>query len=211
MVTNMSLASSAASKRRYRMSARSAAVRAREDRIIDAALRLFLARPYDEVSLQAVADSAGVSLKTVVRRFGTRDVLLFAGAPRREQAGSAARAVAPCDSAAVAQVLAERYEELGAVWLRFLALEDRIAAVAEIVAIARDSHRKWLARVFAPLLVGSAATRKERLAALFGATEFYVWHSWRAHLGLAPAAATRAMAEMLDALVERWRRQEGAR
>jgi hypothetical protein len=45
------------------------------------------------------------------------------------------------------------------------------------------------------------------VAVLFGATEIYVWHSWRRHLGLSRDAAARAMRESLEALVDKWKRE----
>ena len=205
MVINMMRAR----KRRYTKGARSVAATARKDRIVEVALRLFLDKPYDLVSLQAVASAAGVALKTVTRKFGSKEALLIACAHERAKVEEAARAVTPGDATAAAAVLTRRYETIAKIWLRFLALEERIEAVEEVIAIARASHLGWLATVFSSVLELRPAQREQRLAELFGATEFNVWHSWRRHLGLGREAATHAMADMLEALIERWQREGG--
>ena len=59
--------------RAYQMGARAQAVQARRDRIVEAAYDLLTSRSLDELTLEAIAQEAGVSLKTVVRQFKTRD------------------------------------------------------------------------------------------------------------------------------------------
>jgi AcrR family transcriptional regulator len=52
------------------MSARAEAAEATGERILDAALELFGERPTDQIPLDEVASRAGVSVQTVIRRFG---------------------------------------------------------------------------------------------------------------------------------------------
>ena len=70
-------------KRRYRMTARADAAAATRDRILDAAVAVFWERPLVDISLEEVARRAGVSLPTVIRRFGDK-AGLFAAAGERE-------------------------------------------------------------------------------------------------------------------------------
>ena len=51
------------------MGARAIAVERTSTRIMEAAVVLFRSRPFTEVTLQAIADAAGVTLQTVLRRF----------------------------------------------------------------------------------------------------------------------------------------------
>src|SRR3990170_4125221 len=92
-------------RRRYTMRARAAASEARHARIVAVATRMFLAASYGGGSLQAVAGRAGVSLKTVMRRFGSKDGLV-AACGRAADRELASRAVAPGDVRGVARVLA---------------------------------------------------------------------------------------------------------
>src|SRR6476646_2937150 len=62
-------------RRAYRMRARADAAEQTALRIMDAAIRLWREAGYDEFTLQDVADRAGVSLSTVMRRFGSKEGL----------------------------------------------------------------------------------------------------------------------------------------
>ena len=57
------------------MGARAQAVDATRRRIMDALIALAGERPFAEVTLDAVAERAGVSVQTVLRQFGSRDGL----------------------------------------------------------------------------------------------------------------------------------------
>ena len=60
-------------KRAYRMGARAEAAERTAERIQSAAIGLFRSRPFSEVTLQAIADKAEVTLQTVLRRFGSKE------------------------------------------------------------------------------------------------------------------------------------------
>ena len=60
------------------MTARAAASEATEQRIRAAAGQLFGELPYDQVSLQTVAERAEVTVQTVLRRFSSKDDLFAA-------------------------------------------------------------------------------------------------------------------------------------
>ena len=64
--------------RTYTMTARAAAAEDTRRRIIDAAIALAGERPFVDITLEAVAERAEVSVKTVLRQFGSRDGLLAA-------------------------------------------------------------------------------------------------------------------------------------
>src|SRR5215217_4291875 len=67
--------------RAYRQSHRAEATETTRQRIIDAAVALFLTSWYDEVSLRQVAREAGVALQTVVNHFETKAGLAAAVVP----------------------------------------------------------------------------------------------------------------------------------
>ena len=197
-------------KRGYTLGLRAAEADERRERILRAATDLLLRKPYEEVTLQVVATEADVALKTVVRHFGTKDALVVACAESLSKKEERAREVPPGDIAAAARVLAGRYEALGEVTGRLLALEARIPAIAQVLGLARQSHLGWLEQTFAPWLSARAPKQKRaRLAQLFGATEIFVWTSWRTHLGLDVAEAEAALCDSLTALVTHWTRKGG--
>jgi AcrR family transcriptional regulator len=190
-------------KRRYRMGARAEAAAETRRRILDAARESFMAAPfYDDVSLEQIAERAGVALKTIQRRFGSKDDLLLASA----QVERDERQVAPGDLPAIVAVLSERYETTMDVMLRYVPLEPRLPAVARLLGQARQGHWSWLERAFAPFLPARRGPlRHRRVAELFVATEIYSWHALRRRFGLERGLAEAALRETLEALVERWR------
>ena len=171
---------------------------------MEAAYELFLRSAYDAVTLQAVADRARVSLKTVTRNFESKDALLIACARLGAQRERGLRTVEPGDVSKALHVLADRYESTAEAMMRYIALEDRLPTVAETLASARASHLRWLEQTFAPYLPKRGAARTRALAALFAVTEIYVWWSWRKHLRYDRAVAEGAMRDAVDALVKSW-------
>ncbi len=189
------------------MRARADAAADTYERVLAAGESLFKSSHYDDVTLQAVSERAGVALKTVLRRFGSKDALLVACARSGSERESTIRAVKSGDWRAAAAVLASRYESTCDEVARYWPLEDRIPAVATAFASARQSHRAWLADVFASNLPRRGTARYEqRLAELFGATEIFVWFTWRRRLGIGRKTAERALAELLEALMFLWAR-----
>jgi len=192
------------SRRAYHQEARAAEVEVRRARILDAAAALFREHHYDDVTLERIAARADVSLKTVTRQFGSKEELLLAGIQYLRGREERARATVPGDVAAVPRVLGARYEEMGDFTMRFIAVEERSPVAAAALDAGRNSHRAWLEQVFARWLPPRGAERARRLAALFGATEIYVWTTWRRHLGMSVAACEAAMLETLQALIKQW-------
>jgi AcrR family transcriptional regulator len=191
-------------RRPYRQTARAEAARATVRRILDAVHALAGEAWIEDVTLDAVADRAGVSVQTVLRRFGSREALFAAavedGSSRRSRARE--EAVAGDVDRAIALLLDE-YEEGGEAILTLLAQESRSALAAEVVARGREAHRAWVERVFAPALAelrGSA--RRRRLAQLAAATDVYTWKLLRRDHGLSRRETERALHELLNPLLE---------
>jgi len=197
-----------APRRRYRMAARAQAAALTRQRILDVARDLFLRAPsFDAVSLEQIAQQAGVALKTVQRRFGTKDQLLLECA----QGERGERNITPGDIAGIAHVLATRYEATMDATLRYLAVEARVPAVAQLFAGARSGHWRWLEEAFAPYLPARRSRlQRQRVAELFAATEVHAWHSWRRRLGVSRDVAEKALTEMLEALVAHWQSADAA-
>src|SRR6202521_6367044 len=79
-----------ATTRPYRMGIRAVSATANRERILVSARRLFGKSRYDQVSLDEVATQAGVTERTVVRRFGSKERLF--GAVGADRAASIRRA-----------------------------------------------------------------------------------------------------------------------
>ena len=65
------------------MVARARAAEATQAKVLEAARRLFGELPYDQVSLSAVAQRAGVTVQTVIRRFQSKEHIFSAVAAWR--------------------------------------------------------------------------------------------------------------------------------
>lgn len=190
--------------RAYRMGARAEAVAATREGILDAATATFWEGPSDELSLDDVAARAGVSVRTVLRHFETRQGL-FEAAGRREAARiTAQRAVAPPgDVAGAVRVLLDHYEDVGEGVLRLLAEEQRTRGLQAIAAQGRASHRSWCRRVFADALAPlTGVDRDRRLAQLVAVCDVYTWKLLRLDAGLSRRQTERAITELLAPLME---------
>src|SRR5688572_2457622 len=157
--------------RRYRMVVRAEATADTRARILDATAEIFMGQDLGEVTLDAVARRAGVTLQTVLRHFGSKDGLVDAAITAKSAEVFAAREPAAGGGAPEAvRALVASYEEMGDRNWRLLCHEER-AAVRRLLVTARRLHRDWIARQFAALLPASGSERDRRLDALFTATD----------------------------------------
>jgi AcrR family transcriptional regulator len=189
-------------KRPYRMGARAEATAATGERILDAAEAAFYEQPGDEVTLAAVAESAGVTVQTVLRRFGNRQALFGTALARAAARVSLQRGSAPVgDVEGAMRVLVDHYEELGDRVLRVLAEEGRSPVLHALTDIGRAYHREWCKRVFAPTLSElDGAELERRTAQLVAVTDVYVWKLLRRDQGLGREQTERAMRELVEPL-----------
>ncbi len=163
-------------KRAYRMTARKEAVNRAREGMLRAAFELWLERPYEDVTLDDVAELAGVSRQTVLRHFGSKEGLVVAvvdwGAPQEDEA----RQVDPGDVATGLRRLVDRYETMGDAVVRLLDLEGRIEALDYVFAQGRAGHRAWIEHLFDPFLPRRGTQRREQaVMALYAATDVTVW------------------------------------
>lgn len=195
--------SSAPPTRRYRMGARADRTAATGERILDAALAIFWERPVTEIPLDEVARRAGVSVQTVIRRYGGKDGLFAAVSARESERIRAQRDVARVgDAADAARVLLDHYEEIGDGVLRMLAEEQHVPGLAAVVEGGRELHREWCERVFAPALRGRrGAARERRLAQLVAVTDVLTWKLLRRDRGLSRRQTELAVRELLAPLL----------
>ncbi len=191
------------SVRPYAMGQRAVAAAATGERILDAATALFARLPYAQLTLAAVAQAAGVTPQTVIRRFGDKEGLVAACTARAMPRILAQRDAAPVgDLSGAVDNLVAHYEEAGAIALRLLAEEATSPTLAALAAQGRAYHRAWCERVFAPSLQGlDGALRTRRLAQLVAVCDVQTWALLRRDAGLGRAEVTLALTELLTPLV----------
>lgn len=193
-------------RRRYTMTARADAAAATGERIKDAALRSFSETPFNEVTLASVAERAGVTVQTVIRRFGSKEGLFEAVAAREFKRVRHERMVEGSNRVGLASavhVLVAHYEKDGAMMLRLLAQEARSRALAKLLSEGRMLHEEWVRTNCAEVLVGGES---ETLAAAIAATDLYVWKLLRLDRGMSREDVERTMLTLLEGLADSDRR-----
>lgn len=189
-------------RRPYRMGPRAAAATATAARILDAAEALFWERSMREITLDQVAERAGVTVQTVIRRFQSKDGLFEAAAERQTGRVVQQRDAAPAgDIGAAVRILIDHYEELGDRVLRLLGEEDQVPGLRKLTDRGRDYHRGWCERVFDAALADlRGAARARRLAQLIAVTDVYMWKLLRRDRALSRRQTELAMRELLEPL-----------
>ncbi len=184
--------------RPYRQTARAESAAATGRRIVAAFLKRLGGQWYDEITLDQVAGDAGVTVQTVVRRFGGKAGLLAEAFQAMIRSAGERRATPPGDPERLARNLVDDYERTGDTIIRLLAVEGRHAALREHLAPARRRHRDWIARAFAADLEPlGAKARQAALDALVVATDVYTWKLLRRDMGRGVAATQHAIAGMI--------------
>jgi AcrR family transcriptional regulator len=186
--------------RTYRQTRRADATERTREAILDAAQEVFRADPQLDPSLDAVAARAGVSTRTVIRQFGSKEGLLEAAIAAGVEATQATRHAEPGDVDGAMRAIVAHYEAMGDDVMRWLSLADRLPTVRRVTESGVETHYAWVEEVFAPDLDGLPhAARRARRAALATATDVYVWHLLRRREGLGKEATRDAMRAMVEA------------
>jgi len=184
--------------RTYTMTARAEAAEATRRRIQDAAIALAGERPFAEMTLDAIADRAEVSVKTVLRQFGSRDGLLAAAMEVAMAASESERRTVPGDPAAAIRVVVDHYETRGRTALLMLAQEDYDDFARTATSRGKAMHRDWVREAFAPATEDDAL-----LDLLVVATDVYAWKLLRLDRGHSRALTEQRMLDLVQGVL-RW-------
>jgi AcrR family transcriptional regulator len=188
--------------RPYRQTARAEAAEQTRLRILDAAFALQSERLTSEISLEAVAERAQVSVQTVLRRFGNRAGLFDAAVAHANERVAEERRTPVGDVPAAMTVLVDHYEQRGEMALLMLAQEGSLEHVRRLSESGKAMHRGWVAEVFAPHLDGlTAAEREQAVDLLVVATDVYTWKLLRKDRGLSRAQTEQRMTALVTAVL----------
>jgi AcrR family transcriptional regulator len=190
--------------RAYRQALRAQQADANGERIVAACAALITSvRRITDITLDDVARKSGVTVRTVLRRFGSRDGAFEAAFARIESDLKRLRVVTPPgDVDAALASLISQYEQMGDLNIRALEAEDQLPLVHRSLETGRRYHREWLAETFTPHLAGLSAKEKaQRLIALYAATDIYVWKLLRRDLKLDRGATRIAIDAMVRGLL----------
>lgn len=201
--TNMK--SRAQPARAYRKDARADSERATAEAILDAARSAFVAEAFDRVTLGHIAQHSGVTVQTVIRRFGSKEGLFEALVERDRPRILSARESAPgAGLRASIERLVDHYENDGDLILNLVAQEHRTEAIGRVVAEGRDTHRAWVETHCADLLRRSGGAERERqVSAAIAATDLGTWKLLRRDLGHTRDDVVAIMFELVSGIERR--------
>jgi AcrR family transcriptional regulator len=190
------------STRRYSQSARAQSAEDTARRVVDAFLSRLMTGWYDEITLDRVAEDAGVTVQTVVRRFGGKEGLLATAVKSLASRINAQRATPPGDIGRLVDNLIADYEQTGDAVIRLLALEPRHSALKEVLDIGRGEHRNWVTSAVAEVVGKLDPVSRERaIDALVITTDVYTWKLLRRDMRRSVAEAATTMKHLIDATI----------
>jgi AcrR family transcriptional regulator len=192
-------------KRTYSMTNRTEQVMANEKRIMETVISLWMQHTISEITLERVASISGVTVRTLLRKYSSKEGLLeacveyehpgFLEKRNRVEAG---------DIDAALMTLLNEYEEMGNGVMRTIAVEDEMSFARKLLIRGRKEHRAWCARVFGPFLPEAGHRDYEiQLAALIAVTEIYLWKLLRKDLGHNREDTARIFQLMTSGIIEK--------
>ena len=187
--------------RHYAQSARAESTEATGRRITEAFLARLLEQWLDEITLDQVAEDAGVTVQTVVRRFGGKEGLLASAVKVFSEQVSAQRAAPPGDVDQLVDGLLGDYERSGDGIIRLLALEGRHPSVGPVLEIGRGEHRRWVSSAFERTLRDLEPSARQRaLDSLVIITDVYTWKLLRRDMGRTVQETAATIRKLIETL-----------
>ena len=189
-------------KRKYRNTVQAEIATRTRERIMQAALALFAEHWIDDVTLDQVAERAGVTVQTVLRHFGSKEGLgAEVGRAANDVAISQRAEVVDGDIPGAVDNLVQHYEEVGDRVIRLLAQEERYPQLQELLLEGRLEHRHWVNRVFGSLAKQLTPEQRERLMTqLIVVCDVYVWKLYRRDMSLSVDQYRATLLDMILAL-----------
>lgn len=190
-------------KRAYQMSERAKQVARNDRKIMNALSDLWIELPLSEITLDIISQKSGVTVRTILRKFGSKEGLLKACIEKDADRFTIKRKeVMPGDLNGILDALLEEYEHMGDALIRTLTVEYNFHSTQELLHKARTMHREWCAYVFEPYLPTETSESYETvLLAFIAGTEFYLWKLLRRDLGKSREQCRKIFLFTLESLV----------
>lgn len=190
--------------RNYTMVIRAKAAEMTSEEIIRVVGELWMKYSIHEITLQMVAQNAGVTVMTILRKFGSKEGLFEAALKtdtagiqdvrKESQAGNIYQTIS---------ILMKEYEYTGPAVIRTLAVENDLPIAAKILRKGRELHKEWCQRIFAQYL--PASTDKDyqiTLGAFYAATDVYKWKLLRIDLGYSKEETEKIIIKTVRGLIK---------
>jgi len=191
-------------KRTYTMGARAQTVEDTKTRIREALFELGTRQVFSDISLEDVAQEAGVSVQTVLRHFGSRSALIESNIQYALDRVADERAAPAGDVDAAIRVLMDHYELRGNTALLLLSQEAADEQVRRLTDHGRAMHRTWVRDAFASV----CADREDVLDLLVVATDVYTWKLLRRDRGHSRATTEKQMRTLVRAVIRDLERED---
>jgi AcrR family transcriptional regulator len=190
--------------RKYEMGVRAKAAELSSEEIIRVVGELWMKYSIHEITLQMVAQNTGVTVMTILRKFGSKEGLFDAAirndtsgiqdVREKAQAGNIFQAIS---------ILMTEYEYAGPAVIRTLAVENELSVAAKILKKGRELHGEWCQRIFAQYLPTSNDKEYQlMLGAFYAATDVYKWKLLRKDLGYSEEETVKIFVKTVRGLLE---------
>jgi AcrR family transcriptional regulator len=191
-------------QRKYDMSNRARAAEQTRERIVWAMVECFTTTPYPAIRLSDVAERAGVTTQTIIRRFGSKAGLVIAAV------GAASEGVDELQVGGLGldeaiEALLTSYLHYGDAMAKMFAEAHLVEGLEPIAARGRAEYLDWLENSFGPHLPQTLThgERTTRLAQLIAVCDVDTWQLLRRDGRLDPEHARLAMTELIRAVLAR--------
>jgi len=193
--------------RAYDMTKRSGLAGGTRRRIAEAALSLFKERDYDDVSLNEIARSAGVSHQTVLNHCENKAGVVLAASELFSEEIRALQADAVAgDVTSVVHTTCVRYEVLGDANARWAAIGAKAPEVAEGLARGRLAFQAWIEEMLGNLLPDDDPGERRRvLIGLHAALDVFTWKLLRRDLALSLEQTEAQLTDLVLGVLARHR------
>lgn len=173
--------------------------------IIKAFGRLWTKYSLKEITLEMVANEAGVTTRTVLRKFGSKETLMAESLSTDPLEISEERNNAKIgDIDDILTILLSNYENIGEAAIRTIYLEPELEMAREIGIKGRAIHKAWCMKVFAPYLPDIKSPDYEiQLTSFIAATEIYLWKLMRKDLKLSKKKTFSVFKNMVEGLIHK--------
>ena len=174
-----------------------------EKRILEAAQALWVEIPYHEITLEKVAERACVTVRTILRKFESKEGLFIACIENEEAISILSRNEDPSKPISETLVsLLNEYEQMGDASIRTIMASDSVPVAKIILEKARKVHKAWCETIFAAYLPAKkSAYYSVQLLAFVAATEFYLWKLLRRDIGLSHKETLKVFENMIEGLI----------
>ncbi len=191
------------------MVARADLVAQNEQKIKKAATKLWLALPIKEITLEKIADRSGVTVRTILRKFGSKEGLLEACIEHDTTSQVPDRFDAKVgDLDSILHTLLSEYEEMGDAVIRTIFVQNELPVAKKLVKTGLSEHRKWCAKMFDPYLPDTSSDEYEiRLLTFITATEIYLWKLLRRDLNKSYDQTFSVFKTQLESLIQKFTNQ----